>query len=71
MAADIFRPALNRVAEPVGEEIFRKYQAHRQPDQQSNDKFAHNRSAATTRHTGRRTYPDPATGPRQRGKIMV
>ena len=70
MPSDPLRPVLNRAAEPIGEDIFRKYQAYPQPDQKSHDKSAHNRSPQQTRHTGGAPTLT-AIGPRQIGKIMV
>jgi hypothetical protein len=72
MASDPFGPAFNSVAEPVGKDIFRKYQAQRQPDQQSYDEFAHNRSTATNAPYRLAHVPySMAIGPRQMGEIMV
>ncbi len=60
---------LNRVVEPIGENVFPKYQTHRQPDQQSYDESAHNRSARNkpaTQAGARSSHLIPVNG-----KIMV
>ena len=72
LVSHLFSPVLNRIAKSFGEEIFREYQPHRQPDHKAHNEFAHHRSAATGAPIrAARASPCPIIGPRQKGKIMV